>query len=128
MSKVRPHPIEDIAWIHVRDIDEEKLPEGLTEGERNSRMAYHEMGDDETLQLFEAAFEPGGAVPVHAHDEDEIIYILQGEMHLGDKVLRPGSSVFIAGNAFYSFKAGSRGVRFLNFRPKADYSYHVKGR
>ena len=126
MSKIRPHPVEEVSWTRVRDLGEENLPEGLSDGDLNSRFAIHEPGDEQTLQLFEVSYEAGGTVDIHSHEEDEIIYILEGEMHLGNKVLGPGSSVYIAGKAFYGFKAGPEGLRFINFWPRADYSFNRK--
>jgi mannose-6-phosphate isomerase-like protein (cupin superfamily) len=125
MEKVRIHPVEDVAWRRVTDDTSEELE--LSEEELKSSYAVHEPGDGETLQLFEVDFEPGCRVQVHAHDEDEIIYVLKGELHFGRQVLRPGSSLFIRGKAFYSFSAGPEGLRFLNFRPKADRAYHKRG-
>ena len=127
MAKTRPHPVEEIAWTRVRDMGEENLPEGLSDGDLNSMFAIHEPGDERNPQLFEVSYEPDGSVDIHSHDEDEIIYILEGEMHFGNKVLRPGSSVFIAGGSYYGFKAGPEGLRFINFRARADYSFHRKG-
>lgn len=126
MEKVRMHPVEDVAWRRVAD-NPDRDSMDLGEEELKSSFAIHEPGDDETLQLFEVDFEPGCRVQLHAHDEDEIIYILRGELHFGRQVLRPGSSLFIKGKAFYSFSAGPEGLRFLNFRPRADHAYHTRG-
>jgi hypothetical protein len=53
--------------------------------------------------------------PSHAHSEDEIIHILDGEMQLGRHRLTPGMSVAIPGNRRYGFRIPS-GCRFLNYR------------
>jgi hypothetical protein len=37
--------------------------------------------------------------------------VLKVEMHFSRQVLRPGSSLFIKGKAFYSFSAGPEGLR-----------------
>jgi quercetin dioxygenase-like cupin family protein len=124
MEKVRIHAVEDVAWRRVTD-DADRQEMELSEEELKSSYAIHEPGDDETLQLFEVEFDPGCRVQVHAHDEDEIIYILKGELHFGRQVLRPGSSLFVKGKAYYSFSAGPEGLRFLNFRPRADRAYHT---
>jgi len=128
MTRIRPHPIEEIVWTKVKDLGKENLPEGISDGDLNSRFASHEPGDEETLQLFEIDYPPGGAVEIHSHDEDEIIYILEGEMHFGNRVLRAGSSVFIAGKSYYGFKVGPDGLRFINFRPRADQTFNKKNR
>jgi uncharacterized cupin superfamily protein len=72
----------------------------------------------------ELRYEPHAEIQIHAHDEDEIIYVLAGEMHLGNRVLCPGSTVAIAGKTFYGFKAGPTGLQFLNFRPRQDITFY----
>ena len=83
------------------------------------------MGDDVSPQLIEVRMQPNATVGVHAHDADEIIYVVAGEMRFGSKVLKPGSSLFVQGGAFYSFGAGDEGLQFLNFRPHQDLTYHM---
>jgi hypothetical protein len=60
------------------------------------------------------AKEMGG---VHAHSEDEVIFVTSGEMQFGTRRLGPGAAVAIAANAFYSFTSGADGLGFVNFRP-----------
>jgi hypothetical protein len=56
----------------------------------------------------------------HAHTEDEIIFILTGEMHLGKRVLKPATALAIDGNTRYSFSR-PEGCSFLNFRPSEPF-------
>lgn len=74
-------------------------------------------------QLFEARIAPDEEISLHAHAEDEIIYILEGELQIGRKRLGPGASVFVAGNTLYGFRSGAAGVRFLNFRARGNTSF-----
>jgi hypothetical protein len=60
------------------------------------------------------------------HRTDEIIYVIEVELHLGARVLRAGSSVYIPANTLYSFTAGPNGLRFLNFRAVRDDSHVLK--
>lgn len=123
MARVRVHSAEKLGWNTVREQTRgEPLP-GLSESDLDARVAFHEPGGEASCQLFEVIYDPGAEVAVHRHDEDEIIYVVDGEMVLGARSLRPGSSVFIAGGTFYGFKAGPQGLRFLNFRPRADTTY-----
>jgi quercetin dioxygenase-like cupin family protein len=57
---------------------------------------------------------------VHSHSQDELIYVLHGEIQLGSLRLLPGSSVFIAANQLYSFRAGEQGFGFINYRRDAS--------
>ena len=81
---------------------------------------FHHPGSPDELQLFEVVFPPDTEITPHAHDEDEIVYVLEGELHLGARVLTPGMSVYIPGRTLYGFRAGPEGLRFLNFRPRED--------
>ncbi len=57
---------------------------------------------------------------VHSHSQDELILMLHGEIQLGSLRLTPGSSIFIAANQPYSFRAGEQGFGFLNYRRDAS--------
>jgi quercetin dioxygenase-like cupin family protein len=105
------HPDADISAL--------KLPEH----ERRGTDFRTFIEEDGGLQLFEVRCSPNLAIDSHSHAEDEIIYVLEGEISLGRQVCPAGSSVFIAGNTLYGFKAGPQGCRFLNFRPRADRTY-----
>jgi quercetin dioxygenase-like cupin family protein len=80
----------------------------------------------EGLQLFELRLDPGTRGESHAHVEDEIIVVLEGQLRFGARTLDPGSSVMVPGGTLYAFVAGPDGCTFLNFRPRADSSYIPK--
>lgn len=126
MGKVRIHSVDQLSWRTVRDVTAGREPSGLSKEDLDAEIIFHEPGDDTTPQLFEVSYGPNAHIAVHAHDEDEIMYIVGGEMLFGAQTLKPGSSLFIQGGAYYSFKTGDDGLRFLNFRPRADLTYHQK--
>jgi quercetin dioxygenase-like cupin family protein len=96
------------------------------EGELDTTTRFYHPDDSEGLQLFEVAVPPGFAARAHSHDADEIIFVLEGELHLGQRALKAGDSVFIPGATLYSFRAGPDGLRFLNFRATVDATYYSK--
>lgn len=53
---------------------------------------------------------------VHSHSEDEIIFVVDGEIRLGNKLYGPGTAVAIAADTLYSFTTGPAGLSFINFR------------
>jgi hypothetical protein len=68
---------------------------------------------------------PGGRQPltpeeekrgVHSHSEDEIIFVIDGKIRLGNKLYGPGTAVAIAADTLYSFTTGPDGLSFINFR------------
>jgi quercetin dioxygenase-like cupin family protein len=129
MGQTRVHPADGLKWTRIRDRAGDppaKVFGYLDESELDSSMTFHEFGGKSELQLAELEFLPGARAVVHKHDDDEIIYVVSGEMHFGNKVLKAGSSVYIPGNTYYGFAAGPQGLRIVNFRGKADVSFYPR--
>lgn len=59
---------------------------------------------------------------IHAHPEDEIIFITEGQVRLGAKLFDRGTALAIAAHTLYGFSPGPDGVRFITFRPTATDS------
>jgi hypothetical protein len=102
MTKLKIVAESDTTW-------DERLP-GV------QQRVYHQAGDS-TPELFEVWVHGEFETPQHAHTEDEIIYILEGNMRLGAKVCEPGTALHIPKDSLYRFQTGPEGCRFLNFRP-----------
>ena len=88
----------------------------------STAVRVHHQGAD-GLQLFELRIDPGTRGEAHAHLEDEIIVVVEGELRFGARTLTAGSSVMVPGGTLYAFVAGPDGCTFLNFRPHADTTY-----
>jgi hypothetical protein len=76
---------------------------------------------------------PGGRPPltseqekqgVHSHTEDEIIFVIDGGLRLGNKLYGPGTAVAIAADTLYSFATGPEGLSFINFRAGTPGDIH----
>lgn len=123
MAKIRMHREEECALVTVEQLlrskgrSEEHI-RSLPEDALNAGMRIFEPGTESSPQLFESQVPPNTVAPIHSHEEDEIIYILDGEMLFGRESFSRGSTIFVAANARYGFRAGPEGVRFLNFRPR----------
>jgi mannose-6-phosphate isomerase-like protein (cupin superfamily) len=99
----------------------------LAESEGDGPWAvYPHPGSESELALHEPWIPPDTEIAPHVHREDEIIYVVAGEMHLGARVLSPGASVYIPGNTLYGFRSGPDGLKFLNFRARRDPSHISK--
>jgi quercetin dioxygenase-like cupin family protein len=61
----------------------------------------HSFGAD-APQCHEVHMPPGFRTAIHAHLEDEIVYVVGGELIMGQRTLGPGSSVYIPGNTLSS--------------------------
>ena len=114
MPPVSIRRVDDLIWEHGSD----DAPD--IQADHRAGRCFHHHGTESSPQLFEVKLRPNQTVPPHAHEHNEIIYILDGEMRLGSSVLRPGSSISIRGETIYGFSAGSEGVHFLNFRPCSE--------
>jgi quercetin dioxygenase-like cupin family protein len=121
MAKIEFRTLEDTPPFVLRDrIPEGPLRDHIGESELDNRVRMYFPGGADQLQMFEAMVEPNCGPDPHAHHEAEIIFVLEGEMHFGRRVLTPGSSAFIPAYTLYSFRAGPKGLRFLNFRARAN--------
>ena len=126
MPRVKVTDAATEPWHRIGDIAQGDDIGELSQDDRDARILYHQPGSEERLQLFEVCYGPNATIALHCHDEDEIIYVVDGELIVGERHLTPGSSVFIAGGTYYGFRSGEAGLRFLNFRPRADNSYHPR--
>ena len=81
---------------------------------------FHHVGNNGTPYLLEVRLPPGHMVLPHAHETGEIVAVVEGELDLDNKVLGPGSSVYIPAYTLNAFRAGPSGCRFLDFRATAD--------
>jgi len=125
MARVRIHTDVDISWLVTRESVSPENSANFSEGELSASYRIREAGGHDQPQLMELRYEPHAEIQVHAHDEDEIIFIVDGEMHLGGRVLGPGTSIAISGKTFYGFTAGPAGLQFLNFRPRQDTTFYT---
>ena len=109
--------IDDAPW--TQGVSAEKIGTQLI-GERDSGQ-----------HVLVPSLPPNQYVAPHTHNQDEVIFVLDGELTLGDKVCGPGTVIFIEGDTEYSFTSGPNGLRFLNVRPgptgtrsKGEAPYH----
>ena len=126
MGNVRIVESGSTDWKPVHQAVHPEVAKKMSSAERDADVNIIHPGGDNELQLFEASIAPNAKVSLHAHEADEIIYVLSGEMRIGRKKLGPGASVFVAGKTLYGFSAGPSGVRFLNFRGDANTSFITK--
>jgi quercetin dioxygenase-like cupin family protein len=113
-------------FMKAADVYPDALKQQLTAAEVSDTAVRLHQGSPRRLQLFEIRLEPGLEVGTHAHADDEIVYVVDGELHVGRRVCGPGSSFFVPGNTLYGFRAGPEGCRYLNFRAQADATYFTK--
>ncbi|HTH28882.1 MAG TPA: hypothetical protein VL918_10475 [Sphingobium sp.] len=121
---IRVHHAAQLPWRQIGDIPMGAMRDHVDPSELEGHLAFHEPGDMDMPQLMEIRLKPNTVIAPHSHDECEIVYVIEGSLHWGASVLEAGGSMFIAGNSVYSFRTGPEGARLLNFRPRADHSFH----
>lgn len=126
MAGVQPLKVEDGHWRVMGEAMPEDRRHGLSEGELLSEVCVHQIGTEDTPQLIQIKFPPNAMINPHAHEENEIIFVLAGELRLGNDILRAGSSVAVGGDTIYAFQAGPEGLEILNFRPRIDLTYMTR--
>lgn len=108
---------------HLRLLPTERVPrnpdlggQGLAGG------ALHADASDTSchLWLHENDFHVGDTpVAVHSHSEDEIIFVRDGELRVGNRRYGPGAALAVAAHTKYGFQVGPSGLSFVNFRASA---------
>jgi len=108
MGKAIIMHIDDAPWIKRRP-----SPPG-DQRERGDQL----IGDlDKGPWIHIVSIEPGMVATPHRHDQDEVIYIVEGGIILGDRTCGPGTVIFMERDTEYGFTVADSGVRFLNIRP-----------
>jgi mannose-6-phosphate isomerase-like protein (cupin superfamily) len=130
MAQIRFIRPEEPTFVRVADMYDESSEAGAqmrskipAEELYGQAVGYFFPGSNDELQLFEVRCDPDVTFNSHAHDEDEIMYVLSGEIVLGRRRYPAGSAIYIPGRTLYSFRSGPEGLRFLNFRPRKDATY-----
>jgi hypothetical protein len=88
------------------------------------RISEHDLvtnpeSDGLRLSIFRIA--PGTVFPRHSHDVDYIEFVLDGEVHHGNKVVRRGAGVYRRAGTPYTFTAGPHGAVIADFRAHTFY-------
>jgi hypothetical protein len=129
-------PLEPEAGGHVHLLPSNKVPrnDALTDTGVRGGMHADAQCPTCTVWLHENAF-PGVepvtpedlTVGVHSHSEDEIIFIVSGQIRLGRKLFPEGTAIAIPADTLYSFTAGPDGMAFVNFRAGLPADIHFPG-
>lgn len=110
---------------HVHLLPADRVPRTDNLGGHGVKGAMHADSDCPTCSvwLHENQFPPAEPLDeeqqkrgIHSHSEDEIIFVIDGEMRLGNKPAGPGTALAIAAETLYSFSPGPEGLSFINFR------------
>ncbi len=120
-------PTEGRAGGNIHLLPTERVPRvAKLAGTQGSGGAMHANAECPTCSVWlhentldPVAPEPGDSASekgVHSHSENEVIFVVEGEMALGGRLCGPGTALAIAAETLYSFGVGPQGLKFVNFR------------
>lgn len=70
---------------------------------------------------FHNSWEPGAMAPRHGHHGDHVVYVLGGEITVGDVLCTPGSHIYLQyGDSFGPWVAGPQGAQLLGIIYNGD--------
>jgi hypothetical protein len=109
MGKAIIKHIDEASWI----LGKPRRDDGTLEN------ASHFIGDMEKGPWIHVnSVEPNSAPSEpHSHNMDEVIYVVEGSITIGDRTYGPGTVIAIEKDTAYDFTSGPEGLRFLNIRP-----------
>jgi quercetin dioxygenase-like cupin family protein len=92
--------LDGLEWEAVND----RLVRKVIDGERMTATRYR--------------FAPGGRFPLHSHDQEQLAYVLRGQLTFSlpeaDHVLAPDGMIVIEPNVPHSAEAGPEGAEVLS--------------
>ncbi len=75
------------------------------------------VGDEENGPwIYILNLQPDAKVEPHAHSQDEVFMILEGDLTMNGQRCGPGTLISTTAHKEYAFDVGHDGVRFLNIR------------
>lgn len=109
--------IDELPWpdeARVGTAPLELVEEAARKGARRKFLARGQGGFHSQYSLFP----PGFTVPLHSHDHDEMIIVLDGSCTMlgGGPTLKEHDSMVLLGGHEYGFTAGDDGMEFLTIR------------
>jgi len=108
-----------MTWPTMSEDARESLTETLTAGAQagqHVRLIALQTPEEGGFSLVHVWFKANYPLPRHSHDSDCMYYVISGEAHLGNQVLRAGDSFFVPADAPYVYTAGPDGVEVLEIR------------
>lgn len=119
-------PANQRAGGHVHLLPSDRVPRVEASARSATSGGLHSDGTCPTCELWlnENALPGWAATPapaeaakgVHAHAEDEVIFVIDGQIRLGTKLYEKGTALAIAADTLYGFTPGPPGLRFITFR------------
>jgi hypothetical protein len=117
---VRVRRPDDRAGKHVHLLPTENVPRSASfHGAEGIGGGIHADAQCPTCRVWlheQSYVMEGKETALHSHSKDEIIFVTDGSIRLGQRLYGPGTALAIAANTKYGFISGPGGLKFINFR------------
>lgn len=105
MPELKITHLDDVPWHEVK---------AQQHGERRVSIREKYLEWTPELMVLYARYDPGMLVERHGHRSDHIVYVIEGELTVGDVVCGPGTSIVLEhGAVFGPIEAGAHGALLL---------------
>jgi mannose-6-phosphate isomerase-like protein (cupin superfamily) len=109
-------PEQDFHAVHINDVEIEKSDHGYT------KHLMHSKGKGfPSIQV--RHWGPETDIDVHRHPYNEMFYVLEGEVEMGDKVYPAGSCIYIGRATFYGPTRAPKGATVLRYADGPTKAY-----
>jgi quercetin dioxygenase-like cupin family protein len=109
-----------VTCIDTNDLDWEAVPDSwkgkAAESEAGVRFKRFPTGFSPVPFGMVVEFEPGHHESEHSHPEDELFFVLEGEMHVSGRRASAGTLLFIEAGTRYAIDTGDEGARYLRLQ------------
>lgn len=105
-----------MAELKITRIDDAPWQEVKAQQHGDRRVSIHEKYLEWTpdLMVLYARYDPGMLVERHGHRSDHIVYVIEGEITVGDVACGPGTNIVLEhGAVFGPIEAGPQGALLL---------------
>ena len=105
MGELHITPVDDVPWQEVK---------AQQHGDRRVSVWEKYLHWTPELLVLYARYDPGMLIERHGHASDHVVYVLEGEVTVGDERCGPGSSLVLEqGAVFGPIEAGPDGALML---------------
>ena len=94
--------------VNERDVEEVKTTRGYSKF-----LVQHEKGEGPSIMI--RVWGPETDIPVHSHSFNEMFYVLEGEVEMGDATYAVGSCIYIPKGVSYGPTRAPKGVKLLRY-------------
>jgi hypothetical protein len=120
-------PLADADMMSMPTLSEpadDQFIEWVTAPGHDVRVLFRQ-AEDHGTSLVWSRFAPHYVLPRHSHSADCLYFVVEGEAHLGNRVVGKGGGFFVPADAPYAYQAGPEGIEILEFRTETSFDMQI---